>query len=114
MVLLSERIVKLEDKVTNIINKFSLNNTRYLVEALLVATYKFELQPSTGNDQLVEKDKPNRLLAHIGDRFLKLVLAEEGYKRDSKVKMINDFTNKIESNKHLYSLKLLEVKDGIA
>lgn len=64
------------------------------------------------NKQLKEVGNPNRVLALIGDRVLKLVLAQEGFNRFIKLKKINDFINENESNEHLHSLNIITPSHG--
>ena len=103
----------IQTKVKLLKGKFALNSEGYLAEALFVADYERKLQSGSNNNyQLHEIDKPNRRLANIGDRFLKLVLAEEKYEISDTVQEINDFTNDNEKNKNLYELKLVDASNG--
>ena len=102
------------DKIKNITEKFGLLPSHYLTEALLIASYSLENQKGHKNNlQIVEnKNANNRALANVGDRFLKLVLAEEGYKNWPTAKQISDFTNRNESNINLAELGILSLADG--
>jgi len=103
-----------QKKVKDLIEKLGLKSgNEYLKEALFVAEYKSELQEGSKNNyQSTEMEGPNRRLENIGDRFLKLVLAEEMYCRCHTVQEMDDFTQKNESNHNLYDLKLVKASDG--
>ena len=98
---MSELLVK--EKTENIVKKLSLNenlvNNRYFAEALCVENYE-------------NKSHNNRKLANVGDRFLKLVLAEEGYQICQTVEDINKFTNDNENDWYLAQLGLVKATDG--
>jgi dsRNA-specific ribonuclease len=100
-------------KVENVLSKFDLKPSNFITEALCVAEYEQERQKdSKGNYQLVEKSKPNQLLAFMGDRVLKLVLAEEGFKISPSANFVSKFTNSKENNKYLHGLKIISASDG--
>lgn len=106
--------MKTDDKVMKLIERFNFNSdNKYLAEALYVAEYKTEIQEETiNNKQMKCINHPNRTLALIGDRVLKLVLTIEGNKKDKKVEKINLFINKYETDKHLSSLKIIDKSYG--
>lgn len=102
------------EKVKKLIEEFSFNSeNKYFAEALHVA--KYELQEQEGmpaNKQLKEVGNPNRVLALIGDRVLKLVLSQEKRNRSTDIDEINDFINNNESNEHLHSLNIITPSHG--
>lgn len=104
----------IDDKVKNLIEKFSFSHdNKYFTEALYVAKYVSTPQVGMSNNiQLKETDNPNRTLALIGDRVLKLVLAQEGRDVLSQVEEINAFINSYESNEYLDSLGIIQPSNG--
>ncbi|MBN3490258.1 hypothetical protein JV173_01900 [Acholeplasma equirhinis] len=104
----------IDDKVKNLIEKFSFeSDNKYFTEVLYVAKYASKPQAGmSSNMQLKEIENPNRALALIGDRVLKLVLAQEGRKMFDNVEKINDFINSNESNEHLDSLGIIQSSNG--
>lgn len=106
----------IEHKVRNIANKLMLDqNNKYLKEALFVA--KYEKRPQQGfanNLQMTESATPNKVLAIIGDRYLKLILSIEGFKKSDSAKFINDFTVERENNIYLAKLNIIQPTDGYA
>lgn len=104
----------IDDKVKNLIEKFSFeSDNKYFTEVLYVAKYVSKPQAGvSSNMQLKEIENPNRALALIGDRVLKLVLAQEGRKMFDNVEKINDFINSKESNEYLDSLGIIQSSNG--
>lgn len=104
----------IDDKVKNLIEKFSFeSDNKYFTEVLYVAKYVSKPQAGmSGNMQLKEIENPNRALALIGDRVLKLVLAQEGRKMFDNVEKINDFIKSNESNEYLDSLGIIQPSNG--
>ena len=104
----------IDDKVKNLIEIFSFeSDNKYFTEALYVAKYVSKPQAGvSSNIQLMEIENPNKALALIGDRALKLVLAQEGKKIFDNVEEINDFINRYESNEYLNSLGIIQPSNG--
>jgi dsRNA-specific ribonuclease len=100
----SDIVVK--QKSESICQKYNLQNSPYIAESLYVARYEAKEQGGR------EIDNPNRRLALIGDRVLKLVLTEHEYLQGKSVEEINDFVKAKESNKYLATKEILTAKDG--
>ncbi len=101
-------------KVEELIEKFSFDKeNEYFIKALCVAKYESKPQVNMHNNvQPNETEKPNRKLALIGDRILKLVLTQEGTKKFDSVEDINGFINDNEKNEHLSSLNIIQPSNG--
>lgn len=101
-------------KVNAIVERYAIKNVKYIPEALFVAVYEPKNQEGMiKNIQMKETSNPNRQLANVGDRVLKLVLTEHQYLANSKsVKVVNDFTNDNEKNKNLAELGIIHAFDG--
>jgi len=106
----------IEAKIKSIKEKFNLNGkNKYIEEALFVAVYEDVSQTDfPHNFQTKETEKPNRILALIGDRFLKLVLTVEEKKKTDNIDELNKFVNDHESDKYLAGLNIVNQFDGYA
>jgi dsRNA-specific ribonuclease len=103
-----------EQKAVAVAKRFAIKVTPFLMEALFVAQYENKAQTGMPNNvQSKEVDNPNRKLANVGDRVLKLVLTERKYLDGAKtVQEINDDTNENEKNKKLAELKIIDDSYG--
>lgn len=104
----------IKKKVEDIVKRYSLKNTKYFEEALFVVEYGKKSQAGTSNIQkVIIDDGPNRKLANVGDRVIKLVLTEHKYRsKSASVEAINIFTNDNEKNENIANLGILTEKDG--